>query len=52
VLRNIKGKFIMSYDDSSRNRDLFKEFKISVVPLVYRFHVNKKSTTELLIQNF
>lgn len=52
VLRKIKGKFIMSYDDSVSNRELFKEFKISVVPLVYRFHVHKKSTTELLIQNF
>jgi DNA adenine methylase len=52
VLRKIKGKFIMSYDDCETNRELFKEFKISVVPLVYRFHKNKKTTTELLIQNF
>ena len=42
----------MSYDDCETNRELFKEFKISVVPLVYRFQKNKKTTTELLIQNF
>jgi DNA adenine methylase len=52
VLRSIKGKFIMSYDDSVENRDLFKQFKISIVPLVYRFQKHKKHTTELLIQNF
>jgi site-specific DNA-adenine methylase len=51
-LRNIIGKFIMSYDDSEKNRELLKEFRISVVPLVYRFHKNKKTTTGLLIQNF
>jgi DNA adenine methylase len=50
VLRKIKGKFIMSYDDSSSNRELFKEFKISIAPLVYRFNRHTKSTTELLIQ--
>jgi DNA adenine methylase len=51
TINTITGKFILSYDDTSENRELFSKYKIKIVPITYQFKTTKKST-ELLISNF
>jgi DNA adenine methylase len=52
VLKGIKGKFIMSYDDTVENRDLFKDFKIENVETIYAVKSKgNKKVGEILISN-
>ena len=56
LVKSIKGKFLMSLDDSNENRELFKEFNIYNVktryanPILGGFKKGKKN--ELLISNY
>jgi DNA adenine methylase len=55
ILLNIKGKFILSINDSPYIRDLFKDFVIKEVETYYtnRTHTSKTTRcTELIIKNF
>jgi len=53
ICKTIKGRFILSYNDSNNIRKLFKDFYIYEIQLKYNtnkeFH---KPTTELLISNY
>jgi DNA adenine methylase len=52
VLKGVKGKFIMSYDDTEENRDLFKDFKIENVETIYAVKSKgNKKVGEILISN-
>jgi len=57
VLRNIKGRFIMSYNNTENTRDIFKEFYQTIINTTYvRTHIANeggiKKINELLISNF
>lgn len=50
VLKNIKGKFLLSINDSPFIRELFKDFTIEEVQS--RYCMKKRTITELLIKNY
>jgi DNA adenine methylase len=57
VVKGIKGKAIVSYDDHPEVRKAFKGFKMSKIELPYSFARNKQKevkgkTKELLITNY
>ena len=55
VLRNIKGKFLMTINDSATMRNLFKEFNIKTTNVYARWSRKTKKATnrkELLIMNY
>lgn len=53
-LENIKGKFMLSYDDSPLIRELFKKYNIREVLTTYANtqNINKRNKKELVITNF
>ena len=53
-LENIKGKFMLSYDDSPLIRELFKKYNIREVLTSYANtqNINKRDKKELVITNF
>lgn len=54
-LKNIKGKWILSYNNSKEAKELFKNFNINEIDTVYE-HISinkiKKNVKELIITNF
>jgi DNA adenine methylase len=54
TVRQIKGKFMLSYNDTVENRELFKEFNIQTIATSYSptTHINKRNVTELVITNY
>lgn len=56
VLRNIKGKFILSYNDCEFVRDLYKDFNIDEVQrnhnLVGKYKGREHRYSELIIRNY
>lgn len=50
ILQNIKGKFILSYNDHPVIRKTFSPFRIETVKVYYP--LGDKYTTELIIRNF
>ena len=53
ILKAIKGKFIMSINDTREIRDIYKDFRIEKVKTVYMAGGSrKKGVTELLIMNY
>lgn len=55
ILSNLKGKFILSYDDSEKVRELYKDFII--IPVERQNGINGKNPKnkvykELIIKNF
>lgn len=56
VLSNIKGKFILSYNDCEFIRELYKEFRIVTVERQHNYKskegANKEKYKELLIMNY
>ena len=57
LLSNIKGKFLLSYNNSDKARELFSDYNIYELPTKYSastFSNNKKGTNivELLISNY
>lgn len=52
LLKRIKGKFILSINDSEVIRELFKEYTIHEVTVNYGFLRGNNKKTELLITNF
>lgn len=55
-LENIKGKFMLSYNDTKENRDLFKKYNIKTITTKYIIPTkgtdNKKTVKELIITNY
>jgi len=51
TLKNIKGKFLLSYNDCKHIRNLYKDFKIDIVEARYSTGV-KKYFKEILIRNY
>ena len=53
-LKNIKGKFLLSYNDSENIRTIFKDYKIITIDTKYTHTQNIKlrNKTELLISNY
>jgi DNA adenine methylase len=53
VLKNIKGKFIMSYDDTAENEELFKDFYIIKTETLYQVKSKgNRVVKEILILNY
>jgi DNA adenine methylase len=56
ILKNIKGKFLLTINDTPEARDIFKEFIIETVELKYSMGSSEKSRSqkrqELLIANY
>ena len=50
-VRNIKGKFLLSYNDCPEVRELFKQYTVTEVQTTYSGK-KKKLVTELLIRNY
>jgi DNA adenine methylase len=53
VLKTIKGNFIMSYDDTEENEEVFKDFTITKLETIYAVKSKgNKKVKEILITNF
>jgi DNA adenine methylase len=52
ILMAIKGKFILSINDNPDMREVFKDFKIQQVSLLYSVGKKPTKANELIIQNF
>jgi DNA adenine methylase len=53
VLGSVEGKFLLSYDDDPRVRELYEGFHIEEVFLKYQARgTQKKMSSELLISNY
>jgi DNA adenine methylase len=55
VLKNIKGRFLLSYNDSSNIRNIFKEFNIKGITTVYAGYTKgqkRRTVNELIITNY
>ena len=54
ILKNIKGKFLISYDDNKEIKELFKDFKIIKVSTSYAQtqYIEIRKKTEILIKNY
>lgn len=53
VLKNIKGKFLMTYDINDKNINLFKEFfTVETIDQIYTTNNNNKKVKELIIKNY
>ena len=54
TIKNIKGRFLMSYDDNKEAKELFKDFKIIKVSTTYMNtqNIEKRKKTEILIKNY
>lgn len=56
-LKNIKGRFMLSYNDSDKIRNIFKDFTIDTIDTIYSANgdngkITKKRITELIIKNY
>lgn len=54
ALKNIKGKFMLSYNDSLHIRKIFKAYNLEVIETAYE-HTNsigKRNVNELIITNY
>jgi DNA adenine methylase len=52
ILRNVKGKFVLSLDITDKVTELFKEFHILEIPFKYASSKTKKMRLEYIITNF
>jgi DNA adenine methylase len=54
AVKNIKGRFLLSYNDSSKIRNIFKEFNIKTIKTVYgkTQHIGERTVNELIITNY
>lgn len=54
TIKNIKGKFLISFDDNKEVKELFKDFKIIKVSTSYERtqNIEKRKKTEILIKNY
>ena len=52
ILTHIKGKFLLSLNDSERNRNLFKDFTIETVSTSYCGRKKNKNVDDLIIKNY
>lgn len=56
ILRNIKGKFILSYNDSDYIRNLYKDFNIIAVErqnnLLSKTTISKEKYKEIIVKNY
>jgi len=52
IVTCIKGKFLLSLNDSDRIRNLFNEFTIDVIPTSYSGRIKERKVNDLIIKNF
>lgn len=55
ILKNIKGKFLLSYDDSYKIRKLYKDFSVTEVTRlngINRLNIKNNVYKEIIIKNF
>lgn len=53
ILKQIQGKFMLSYNDCEVIRDLYKDFKFKELKVNYSLNAKYRSVkNELLIMNF
>lgn len=52
AVSKIKGKFMLSYNDSDVIRKLFKEYKIKEIKTIYNMLSEKREKIELVITNY
>lgn len=54
AVKNIKGRFLLSYNNSSKIRNIFKEFNIKAIKTAYAKtqNIGERTRTELIITNY
>jgi DNA adenine methylase len=53
VLKNIKGKFLMTYDYNKKNVDLFSQFfKVKTIDQIYELSGKRTKAQELIVTNY
>lgn len=54
ILKNIKGKFLLSYDDDEQTKQLFKDYRINYVNTIYNQtqNIGNRTKKEILISNY
>ncbi|MCI6988824.1 MAG: DNA adenine methylase [Campylobacter sp.] len=52
ILKAVKGKFILSYNDCEVVRELYKDFNFKELKTSYSLNAKSRATTELIIMNF
>jgi len=52
LLSNIKGKWLLSYNDHPFIHKLYKDFKIEKVETLYSLSGSSKPKTEIIIRNY
>ncbi|MCE3037485.1 DNA adenine methylase [Helicobacter sp. faydin-H20] len=53
ILKSIKGKFMLSYNDDPFIKELYRDFNIEKIETEYTLNIkHRKKVTELLIKNF
>ena len=54
AIKNIKGKFLLSYNDSPNIRDIFKKYNITTIKTIYQQtkQIKPRYIKELLIKNY
>ena len=54
AIKNIKGRFLLSYNDSSKIRNIFKEFNIKTIKTAYTKtqNIGERTVNELIITNY
>jgi DNA adenine methylase len=54
ILKNIKGKFLFSYDDNKEVKQLFKDFKIInvITTYIHTQNIEKRKVKEIIIKNY
>lgn len=54
AIKDIKGKFLLSYNDSSNIRNIFKKYNITTIRTIYQRtqNIKKRIVKELLIKNY
>jgi DNA adenine methylase len=51
-IKNIKGRFMLSYNNSTNIRNIFKEFRIKKISTTYKLLGGNKPVVELVIMNY
>lgn len=52
ILKGVKGKFLMSMNDTPEIRNIYKDFRLKKVTTTYFGKKNNRKVTELLIMNY
>jgi hypothetical protein len=54
AVKNIKGRFLITYNESENIRNIFKDYKIETYKTIYAGtqHVKSRDINEIIIRNY